>query len=290
MSRTATRDRFQPGTRVGDYRVDGELGSEDAGIIYAGTHVVLPRKAAIKVMHASSQYLKSIAVQMLREACLLEAMSHPGVPRVYECGVLPDKRPWSAFERIDGVTVGAILSAGPLPLVDVVLIMRDVADLLCHVHARGVVHRGLTADAIVRTPERAFGICVRHWDEAHTLDTEARVAIDARDDVHALGVIAFRALTGTLPDQSVSTAERCAGAPTELTSLVDHMLATEPSARPTSHVVRDRARWLAATLEPMTTPRAFFSGPPGGAQPDTLPSGDDLSGFSVRISRTRTSG
>ncbi|MEJ7601329.1 MAG: hypothetical protein WKG01_25720 [Kofleriaceae bacterium] len=284
MSRTATRDRFAPGTRIGDYRIEGELGSEDAGIIYGGTHVVLPRTAAIKVMHASSADLRSIAIQMLREACLLEALCHPGIPRVYECGVLPDKRPWTAFERIEGVTVGANIAAGSLPLVDVVLIVRDVADLLWHAHARGVVHRRLTGDAIVRTPDRAFGICVRHWDDALTLDTGANVAIDARDDVHALGVIAYRALTGCVPDRTVSTAERYPGAPVELTSLVDHMLATESAARPTSHEVRDRARWLAATVEPLTD-QSRWTAP---VESDPRRTTDDPSGFTVRITRTRT--
>ena len=159
------------------------------------------------------------------------------------------------------------------------LIVRDVADLLCHAHARGVVHRRLTGDAIVRTPDRAFGICVRDWDDALTLDTGANVSIDARDDVHALGVIAYRALTGCVPDRNVSTAERYPGAPVELTSLVDHMLATDAAARPTSHEVRDRARWLAATVEPRWTPST-------GA-PEAIPA-DDPSGFSVRISRVRT--
>lgn len=286
-SRTATRDRFPPGTRIGDYSLTAELGIEETGVLYLGTHVVLPRQAAIKVMHASSAWLRSIAIQMLREACLLEALNHPGIPRVYECGVLDDRRPWTAFERIEGVTIGSSIASGPLPLVDVVCVLRDVADLLHHAHSRGVVHRRLTADAIVRTPDRPFGVCVRHWDDALTLDTEVRVAIDTRDDVHALGVIVFRALTGFPPDRAVSTADRCPSAPTELASLVDHMLATDPTARPSSEEVRSRARWLAETIEPLVLDKPRWT-PPLGVSSDAIPVVED-DGFSVRISRTRTS-
>src|SRR5688572_16789709 len=111
VSRTATRDRFPSGTRVGDYRIERELGSEETGVVYLGTHVVLPRQVALKIMHANHAWLRAMAVQVIREACLLEAMSHPAVPRVYECGVLPDRRPWTAFERIDGMSIASLVAS-----------------------------------------------------------------------------------------------------------------------------------------------------------------------------------
>lgn len=288
--RTVTRDRFQPGARIGDYVVESELRSEETGVVYIATHVVLPRKVALKVMHAQSAWLRTMAIQMLREACLLEALHHPGIPRVYECGVLPDRRPWTAFERPVGVSLASLLDeGGGLPVVDLVLVLRDVADLLTHAHARGVVHRSLTADAILRTPDRSFPVCVEHWDNALTLDTEVRVAVDARDDVHALGVIAFRALTGSMPERSVAVADRWPAAPHELASLLDNMLATEPTARPSSEEVRDRARWLAATLEQISFEKPRWT-PARGVSPDVIPVVDDNDGFSVRITRgNRTS-
>jgi serine/threonine protein kinase len=288
-SRTATRDRFLAGARIGDYVVDAELRSEETGVVYQATHVVLPRKVALKVMHAQSAWLRSVAIQMLREACLLEALHHPGIPRVYECGVLSDRRPWTAFEHADGTTLGEQLDAGSMSLVDVVLVLRDVADLLTHAHSRGVVHRSLTADAILRTPERTFPVCVERWDNALTLDTEVRVELDTRDDVLALGAIAFRALTGVMPDRAVPTLEVYPAAPHELASLLDAMLVAEASQRPSSQEVRDRARWLAATLEPLALDHARWT-PPRGLTQDAVPVVTDDGGFSVRISpRTRTS-
>ncbi len=268
MNRTAARDRFVPGMRIGDYRVERELATEESGVVYLGLHAVLPRQAALKVMHAGAERQQAMAVSVLREACLLEALSHPGIPRVFECGILPDRRPWAAFERIDGVTLGSLISGAPLAIADLVVVLRDVGDLLAHAHAHGVVHRRLTADAIVRTPERGYSVCVRHWDDARSLDTEARLAVDARDDVGALGVIAFSALAGGPPDPGVPTSERCPAAPSELTALIDHMLAADPASRPPSDEVRDRARWLADTFEPRmadrlrwTLPNALAGGP-----------------------------
>ncbi|HEX2685047.1 MAG TPA: hypothetical protein VHN14_00440, partial [Kofleriaceae bacterium] len=65
---------------------------------------MLPRRATIKVVHAAVAATAPSIDQTLREACLLEAISHPGVPLVYESGVLEDHRPWFAFEWIAGPT------------------------------------------------------------------------------------------------------------------------------------------------------------------------------------------
>src|SRR5678815_928881 len=94
MTRTKTSDRFEPGARIGDYVVEREVAYEASAIAYFATHVVLPRQAHIKVAHPGP---RAAAIQLLREACILEALSHPGVPRVYECGVLADRRPWCSI-------------------------------------------------------------------------------------------------------------------------------------------------------------------------------------------------
>ena len=279
---------FSPEQRIGDYKVERTLGSEETGMVYLATHVVLPRRAAIKVMHASNAWLRQVAVQIIREACILEALSHPGIPRVFECGVLPDRRPWTAYEWLDGPTLGATLAAGPLAMADLVVMLRDLAEILAHAHDRGVVHRRLIVEAITQTPNRMVSINLRQWGDACTIDTQARVSVDARDDVHALGVIAHRALTGTLPDRAIATASRCPAAPRELTELVDQMLAIEPIARPTSAEVRDRVGWLAETLQ-LLPPKTRWT-PPLGVAPESLPPSVEPpgAGFAIRIGRTTT--
>jgi hypothetical protein len=245
MSRTATREKFQPGLRIGDYRVERELRADDTGVIYEAVHLMLPRRAAVKVAHPVAA--RTLAVQMLREACVLEALAHPGVPRVFECGMLADKRPWVARELIEGTPLSESMHAGSIAIADLVVMLRAVAEILDHAHNRGVIHHRLGEAAIVRTPDRAFPYSVRGWADVAVHDSQRTV--DASSDIHALGALTYRALTGAPLLPSASAQIDCPAAPIELTILIDHMLASDPRDRPDAAEVHARAAWLAQTLE-----------------------------------------
>jgi serine/threonine protein kinase len=246
MTRTATRDFFKPGTRVGDYTIERVLRREELAVVYAGVHLVLPRRAELKVMHADIGRTSG-AVQILREACILEALSHLGVPRVYECGLLSERRPWVAVEAIDGATLRENMVRGPIAVSELVGVLRDLAGILVHAHDKGVCHNALSEDVVVHTPARPFPLCIRSWTEAVAQDS-AR-AVDPSSDIEALGALAFRALTGAAPAPGTSAQQQCPSAPAELAHLIDDMLEPDPAERPRAEVVRERARWLAETLE-----------------------------------------
>jgi serine/threonine protein kinase len=274
-------DHFVTGARVGDYTIDHESCVEESGVVYQATHLVLPRTVHLKVM--AGAWSRPVAVRLLREACLLEALQHAGIPRVYECGVLADRRPWVAMQHIDGVSLEGTFFDGPMAIADIVVLVRDVADILTHAHARGVVHAKVCADTIVRTPERALSVYLRGWGAAYTVDTMQ--SLHAREDVYALGVVAFRALTGCFFTPSVSATDWCPNAPAELTALIDVMLDPNPRVRPTSEEVRERARWLSTTIEPLEIPRPRWT-PQYGLDPETHEPLNATSTFSIRITKS----
>jgi hypothetical protein len=279
MSRTATRDRFQPGLRIGDYRVERELRADDTGVIYEALHLLLPRRAAVKVAHPMAA--RHAAVQMLREACVLEALAHPGVPRVFECGVLVDKRPWVARELIEGRSLAESMQAGSVAIADLVVMLRAVAEILEHAHGRGVFHHRLGEAAIVHTPDRASAYAVRGWADVVVHDSQRTV--DASSDIHALGAVAYRALTGAPLLPSGSAQADCPAAPLELTTLVDHMLVPDPRDRPDATEVHERAAWLAQTLE-LVPMRARWTPPYGiGDHAPAEPEPGSFPDFVIRI-------
>jgi eukaryotic-like serine/threonine-protein kinase len=297
--------------RIGNYRIDSVRSRDAAGVVYEARHLVLPRRAIVKVREEKD--VQVAAVQLLREACILEALEHPGVVRVYESGLLPDRRPWFAHERVDGATVSDLLVLGPLDPAHASALMRDIAEVLEHAHRRGVIHCGLRPDRIAVTGRtRGFPLCVIDWSEARPHDTTAPpppltypdysapelVAgdlIDDRADIFALGVIGYQALTGKLPfdgtfvgtatTEHVPTAVRCADAPPELTTLVDQMLAWDRWDRPSSAEAFSDLVSLAADLAPappraanivrIRKPRWTPALPVGDGLPDIV--ADDLS-------------
>jgi serine/threonine protein kinase len=274
--------------RIGNYRIDGERGRDAAGVTYEARHLVLPRRALIRVPHARES--SPSAVQLLREACILEALEHPGVIRVYESGLLlPDRRPWFAHECVEGATVDDMFAAAPLEPAHAAALLRDLAEVLDHAHRRGVIHCGLRPDLVVVTGRaRGFPLCIADWADARIHDTSSPApaltirdyaapelirgdAIDDRADVFALGVIAYQALGGELPfggagggaprgiddgtRQHVPTAVRSPDAPPELTGLVDQMLAWDRWDRPSSGEALAELTWLADAIgEPAPRP------------------------------------
>jgi eukaryotic-like serine/threonine-protein kinase len=245
-------------SRIGDYVVERRIGGGPTDVTYEATHVLLPRRATLKVMHPAFHGLRPVAVQMMREACILEALRHPGVPRVYECGMLADRRPWVAIEIVDGITVADSLER-PLALPAIKALLRDVAEVLDYAHRRGVVHRGLRPASIVRCSDlRGFGVCITGWGEARAADSaavappvgddayrapelRANQPFDGRADVYSLGVIAYQAMTLELPGPRP---RRSAHVPPRLAVLVERMLAADPVSRPSSAEVRAEAMRL----------------------------------------------
>src|SRR4051812_21701349 len=269
---------FIPDDRIGNYRVEHELGPTGSGILLQARHQVLPRRAIIKVVHAAFAGESPYLVQTLREACILEAISHPGVPIVYESGLLRDRRPWFAFELIHGPTLDDLLVPRALAAREVARVMRDLADILEHAHRRGVIHRGLRPDRIVMTSQRRYPLCIPDWSEAIAHDASASVPppdgsrayvapelvhqdaggaerVDDRADMFALGAIAYRALTGTLPFNPVAAKvpylaarTRRPDTPRELATIIDSLLSVDRFDRPSASEVRVELEWLLGTL------------------------------------------
>ena len=268
--------------RIGNYRIDAERSRDATGVVYEARHLVLPRRAIVKVMEAK---VKTAAVQLLREACILEALEHPGVIRVYESGLLPDRRPWFAHERVDGANVGDLFVLGASDPAHASVLLRDLAEVLEHAHRRGIIHAGLRPDRVAVTGRtRGFPLCITDWSDARTHDTSAPPppatfadytapelvngdTIDERTDVFALGIIGYQALTGELPfdgvwlatvadgaTQHVPTQARCPAAPPELSGLVDQMLAWDRVDRPSSSEALAELTAIAAELSPPPRP------------------------------------
>jgi tRNA A-37 threonylcarbamoyl transferase component Bud32 len=193
--------------RVGDYTVEREL----ADGVYEATHLLLPRRVVLRVVGPD----RAGALQVMREACILEALRHPGVPRMFECGRSGD-RTWIAVERIEGD------HPARLGIDAVIALVRDLAGILDHAHARGVTHGNVCRETIVL---RASGPCLIAWGGA-------RLAPHYASDVLALGELASALTTDP--------------APAAFGELLAEMCAADPRRRPTAAEVAAAAARIAA--------------------------------------------
>jgi serine/threonine-protein kinase len=260
------------GTMVGMYRIERAIAEGGMATVYEGAHCILPRRAAIKVLHRHLLGKWGARERLFQEARILDSLDHPGLVRLHDAGILDDNRPWLAMELLEGATLAQLISVHrQLETVEVCDLLGKVAVALDAAHSAGIVHRDLKPENIIivrkdgelRSKIVDWGIARIDCDPS-TRITRADMTpgtplymspeqargktLDGKSDVYALGVIAFEALTGRLPFEGESpldiviqhlTAEpplvrdRRADVPVALETLIATMLRKEPENRPT---------------------------------------------------------
>ena len=204
-------------TRIGDYQLTRQLPATSAGVLeFEATHILLPRKAHLRMARGGHD---EAAAQLMREACVLEALRDPRVPRIYECG-LREGRPWIASELLDGPSLAEAIRDRAMSPAELLVVVRDVAEVLHHGHTRGVVQGRRGPASIVR---HEGGLLVDGWGAASP-------GADPRDDVAALGKLI--ALAHAPPMSR------------PILQLVDRMTAENAFARPSAAEVRAEATRL----------------------------------------------
>jgi serine/threonine protein kinase len=239
------------------YVVEGELGRGGAARVLAARERATGRPVAIKELLSDEP---AGFAALAREARLVASLVHPGIVRVLDAGVWIDGTPFLIMPRLAGRTLFAAMASARTARArrGLVAVVIAACDAVAHAHARGVVHRDLTpANIFVGDDGR---VTVLDWglaaeagaagDAAGTLAYMAPEqlrgdAVDARADVHALGVI-----LGELCGDD-------AGAPRALRRLAMRAAAFDPRQRP-----RDAGelRGHLTSVRSSTTTRATSNG------------------------------
>jgi serine/threonine-protein kinase len=235
---------------------------------------------ALKVLREDQLRQERAIDRMMREAAILATVSHGGVPQFYECGLLPDGRPWIAMELIAGTPLSLRIAEGMMHHDTVIELVSNIAGVLAAAHERGVTHRDLKPENILLTPtDGAYPLRLIDWGIAHhvagarythhdeAIGTPTYMApeqarggpVDGYSDIYGLGVVAYHALTGRPPFVGSSSVEilvqhlnrpapalapRCPEAPIGLVELVERMLAKDYQERPSAGDVQSALKKL----------------------------------------------
>ena len=222
-----TGDSLLGQTLAGKYRIDERLNEGGMGTVYRGTHVLMDKTVAIKVLRASLAADEKIVARFSREARAASRISHPHALSVTDFGEAENGVVFLVMEFLSGNTLKEIIrQEGPMPLARVVEIIRQVGAALDAAHEQGVVHRDLKSENIMLLgsggPDYAkvldFGIAkIKEHDGDYdpgltapdlVIGTPQYMSpeqcsqspdIDARSDVYSLGVIIFEMLVGHVP-------------------------------------------------------------------------------------------
>jgi len=145
--------RFVGTTIAGKYRVDRVLGEGGFGIVYAGEHLALGERIALKCIKLGPLVGEKRAADVfLREARVLFSLTHPAIVRMYDVGTVQTPAgdvPYVVLELVDGVSLEQEIarrrSAGEAPFSaqELLGIFESVLDGMSFAHQRGIAHRDL---------------------------------------------------------------------------------------------------------------------------------------------------
>jgi eukaryotic-like serine/threonine-protein kinase len=210
------------------YTVERELGGGGMSRVFAATETALGRKVVIKVVPIELGAGVNVD-RFKREIQLAAGLQHPHIVPVLTAGEMSGV-PYYTMPFVEGEPLRAKISRGPLPIAEVLSILRDVAKALGYAHERGVVHRDIKPDNVVLTGGSAavidFGIAKAiSASRATANDTSGLTQIgtsigtpaymspeqsaadpdaDHRSDIYSFGCMAYELLAGRTPFAGLS--------------------------------------------------------------------------------------
>ena len=215
----------------GAYTIERELGGGGMSHVFVATETGLSRKVVVKVL--SPELAAGLSGgRFEREIRLAAALQQANIVPLLTAGEL-DGRPYYTMPFVDGLSLRQRLSSGPLPIGEVISVLRDVARALAYAHEHGVVHRDIKPDNVLLSGDAAvvtdFGIA-KALIRASTVTPEAAdgaqnaasvvtqigtaigtpaymapeqgvgdPATDHRADLYALGCLGYELLCGETP-------------------------------------------------------------------------------------------
>jgi len=213
-----------PGTILsGNYRIIRPLSEGGMGAVFVVEHVTTRKQRALKIMHSELLGDPQLRERFVQEAQIGSRIDSEHVVEVVDAGFDEQLRlPWIAMELLEGESLHDRLERGPLPPHEAFEVFQQLCHALAAAHHVGIVHRDLKPENIFIARTRRVGapFTVKVLDfgiakvvaEAKATgrataaigtplwmapeQTEQGTQIRPATDVWALGLIAFRMLTG----------------------------------------------------------------------------------------------
>lgn len=284
------------------FRLIEQVGGSGSAEYFRARQLTTERELLVKLLKAELREDPIAVGRLADEARVAASLSHPNILEHVSSGWLSDGRPFLATAWVNGVSLRAHLEhAGPIPALTLARLLIPLCRALHHAHGKRVIHRDLRPENVVLAggveqadpkltefANASFPGTPTVLSGADAMPTDPRYIApecidgqpaDARSDVYSLGVLAFEAVTGTVPFSAPTESElllkhlqdpppRLPANAAVLDGIIQRCLAKQPSARFAS------AEQLAAELEavmgaPAAAPRAPPAAVHAGEPSDT---------------------
>lgn len=216
--------KFSHIPQIGRYQLEGELMRGGFATVYRARDMSLDRPVALKILHPYWVDDPDFVARFRREARAAAGLLHPNIVTIYDTGEA-DGQLYIAMAYVHGRTLQTLLSeCRVLTLEQALPILAQTAAALDYAHAQGVIHRDVKPNNIMLTETaRGFDVTLVDFGLVKALESSTAltsvgsmlgtpeymapeqanpnlaVEVGAAVDRYALGVVAYRMLTGRVP-------------------------------------------------------------------------------------------
>ncbi len=210
------------GRLAGRYRPVHVLAQGGMGVVLHAIDERLQRDVAIKLLRPEFAGDPGFVERFSAEARALSRLHHPNVVQIIDVSEIDPATPLYVMEFVPGVTLSRRLrQRGRMPWAEAFEVLQQLAGALAAIHRAGIVHRDIKPSNIIcldLDDDRLhiklidFGIALHGGAPRLTAPGEmigtvaymapeqfAGLALDARTDVYAWGVLALEVAAGASP-------------------------------------------------------------------------------------------
>lgn len=297
-------------------RIDGfylmeRIGRGGVSDVFLGIHPKSMERRAFRVLRRGSGMSPSVYAAFTREVDTVRGLSHPGILRIFGCGIV-DEHCYYSMEYMPGGNLKRRLSGRPIPADAAVALFLPVCEAMAYAHESGVVHRTLKPSNVLFTARLEpvvsdFGIAPALYCASPLAEPSGEILRDIaylapeqrlhpgpvsrRADVYALGAMFYEMCMGFPPlGNYPRPAGVLPGFPEPLERALDRCLAADAQERyghagELSAVMRDCFRKPAAVPAAASPAPAKKTFAIGGDMPMPAPSADRIEAW-FRVLRT----